>query len=333
MNIAPLSLSSLNFVGREYAAPANILVEVQPLRIYTGGAVEKTKMDIKEALKKAVGGGIPGAIAMVLQVLLLMWLRTTVNVQMKTGETMLATMSRLYGEGGIPRFYQGMWAALLQGPLSRFGDTAANAGMLAFLSDTQVPVAVKTVLASAAASLFRIGITPIDTVKTLLQVEGGGAFKVLSARLSSDGVFTLWAGATGTVAATFVGHYPWFFTNNALEEALPAFGISKSAKLSRRALIGFCSSFVSDCLSNSLRVLKTYTQTSATPVGYIEAAKIIIEQDGIGGLMWRGLVAKVLCNGVSSIIFSILWKMLMDRNAAKEKQEKSKSADPSTKNA
>ena len=29
---------------------------------------------------------------------------------------------------GIPRFYRGLVPALLQGPLSRFGDTAANTG-------------------------------------------------------------------------------------------------------------------------------------------------------------------------------------------------------------
>ena len=30
--------------------------------------------------------------------------------------------------GGIPRFYRGLLPALVQGPLSRFGDTAANTG-------------------------------------------------------------------------------------------------------------------------------------------------------------------------------------------------------------
>ncbi len=47
-----------------------------------------------------------------------------------------------------------------QGPLSRFGDTAANSGMMALLesyeSTSTLPVAVKTLAASAASASFRI---------------------------------------------------------------------------------------------------------------------------------------------------------------------------------
>ena len=74
------------------------------------------------------------------------------------------------GSGGVGRLYQGLWAALLQAPLARFGDTAANAGALALLETTALPVALKTFLASCSAALFRIAITPIDTLKTMLQV-------------------------------------------------------------------------------------------------------------------------------------------------------------------
>ena len=36
-------------------------------------------------------------------------------------------LKTLWAEGGIARLYQGLPFAILQGPLSRFGDTAANA--------------------------------------------------------------------------------------------------------------------------------------------------------------------------------------------------------------
>ena len=61
-------------------------------------------------------------------------------------------------------------------PLSsaRFGDTAANVGVLtlleAFESTRSLPLPVKSVAGSAAAGLWRIGITPIDAYKTTLQV-------------------------------------------------------------------------------------------------------------------------------------------------------------------
>mmetsp|Transcript_1022 Transcript_1022/g.2803 ORF Transcript_1022/g.2803 Transcript_1022/m.2803 type:complete len:308 (-) Transcript_1022:62-985(-) len=275
------------------------------------------------AAKRALGGGLPGAIAMVLQVVLLMWMRTTVNYQMRNGGTMLGVMALLYAEGGVARFYSGFGFALLQGPLSRFGDTAANAGVLAALEGSRVPVLLKTVCASAAAAGWRALITPLDTAKTVLQVEGAAGLEKLGARVAAAGPVVLWAGALGATVATFMGHYPWFATNNALEARLPP---AKTAgkKLVRRALIGFASSLVADCCSNSIRVVKTAVQTAAEPVGYFEAAHLIVERDGLGGLLWRGLVAKILCNGVSSILFSVIWKSLMDSMNAKEKKRRAK---------
>jgi hypothetical protein len=35
-------------------------------------------------------------------------------------------------------------------------------------------------------------------------------------------------------------------------------------------------------------------------------------QDGVLGLMGRGLSLKLLSNGVSSVLFSVLWKVLME---------------------
>jgi len=59
---------------------------------------------------------------------------------------------------------------LLQGPLSRFGDTAANTGVLALLNGMEqtrnLNIGVKTLAASSAAAAFRIVIMPLDTVKT-----------------------------------------------------------------------------------------------------------------------------------------------------------------------
>jgi hypothetical protein len=82
----------------------------------------------------------------------------------------------LYADGGIPRFYRGVLPALVQGPLSRFGDTAANTGMLTLMdsyeSTRNLNVGLKTVSASAAAAVWRIFLMPVDTVKTTMQVTG-----------------------------------------------------------------------------------------------------------------------------------------------------------------
>jgi len=58
---------------------------------------------------------------------------------------------------------------LLQAPLSRFGDTAANVGVLALTESSQLPLGVRTATASLTAGLWRIVIIPIDALKTSLQ--------------------------------------------------------------------------------------------------------------------------------------------------------------------
>ncbi|KAG2484091.1 hypothetical protein HYH03_017110 [Edaphochlamys debaryana] len=272
---------------------------------------------LSEAGRKALGGGVPGALAMATQVLTLMWMRTTINYQYRYGTDMTTALRTLYKEGGVPRFYRGLLPALVQGPMSRFGDTAANAGTLALLdsyeSSRTLPSGVKTLAASAAAGAFRILLMPVDTVKTIMQVEGKDALKALGAKVRAGGPSVLFHGALASSAATFVGHYPWFATYNYLNGVLPrAPSDDMAKKLGRSALMGFCSSFVSDCCSNSIRVIKTTKQTTKEPMTYPQVAKMIIAKDGVVGLFGRGLKTKIISNGVQGICFTIVWRMGQD---------------------
>ena len=70
-------------------------------------------------------------------------MRTTVNFQYRYGMSSFEAIKHLYAEGGgglsgVRRFYRGVGPALIQGPLSRFGDTAANAGMMALWDSFEV---------------------------------------------------------------------------------------------------------------------------------------------------------------------------------------------------
>ena len=158
----------------------------------TAGAPSRsvdTAAILQRAGKKALGGGKAGAAAAVAQVSTLMWLRTTMNYQYANGGTLEDALETLYKEGGVGRLYQGFPFAVVQGPLSRFGDTAANAFVLALLEGVDMDLALKTVLCSVAAGLWRIVIMPIDTVKTTIQVVGaekGG--EQLKERLATQGV-------------------------------------------------------------------------------------------------------------------------------------------------
>jgi len=273
--------------------------------------------DLGKALKRALGGGLSGAAAMVLQVLLLMPLRTIMNYQYRFGTSFTQATGTLYRDGGPRRYYQGISAALVQGPVARFGDTAANAGILALLQSNSylknLPSPVKTVFASLCAAGFRMILTPIDTLKTTLQTQGRRGTALLRNRVKTNGVGSLWWGAFATAAATFVGHYPWFATYNYLSVAIPEPAKHPLAIwLLRLALIGFAASVISDSVSNSLRVVKTYRQVNDTKVSYTEAARLVVLDDGIGGLFGRGLKTRILCNGLQGLLFSILWKLFLD---------------------
>ena len=64
---------------------------------------------------RALGGGLSGAAAMVLQVLLLMPIRTIMYYQYRHGTSLTVATKTLYQDGGYGRYYAGMGAALFQG--------------------------------------------------------------------------------------------------------------------------------------------------------------------------------------------------------------------------
>ncbi|CAD7695982.1 unnamed protein product [Ostreobium quekettii] len=281
---------------------------------------------LSNAGKKALGGGVPGMVAMFIQVGSLMWLRTTVNYQYRNGTSTTEALRTLYKEGGIRRFYRGVGPALIQGPLSRFGDTAANTGVLALMdssaSTRDLPVWAKTGAASVTAGLWRIFLMPVDACKTMLQVEGAKGLKVLGSKVTKGGPTVLYHGALAASAATMVGHYPWFATYNYLNYYIPQYD-ELHKRLLRSAFIGFCASFVSDSCSNSIRVIKTSRQTATEPMTYPQVVRGILAKEGIYGLMFRGLKTKILTNGLQGILFSVLWRLGMDYW---EKSEKAKKA-------
>lgn len=220
-------------------------------------AKEPLSETLKKAGKKALGGGVAGAVAMFVNVGTLMWMRTTVNYQYRYGMGTFEAIGHLYKEGGgglsgIRRFYRGVGPALFQGPLSRFGDTASNAGMLALWDSLEftkeLPMWTKSVSASLAAASFRVFLMPIDAMKTILQVEGADGLQKLQAKIRKGGPGVLYAGSMGAMSATFVGHYPWFYTNNYLNSVMPKYDRTENLPmfLARNAFVGFCSSAVSD---------------------------------------------------------------------------------------
>ena len=273
----------------------------------------ETKDILQNAMWKGLGGGLCGGTAMIGQVGTLMWLRTTMNYQYRHGTSTRVALQTLYQQGGIPRFYRGLGPALLQAPLSRFGDTAMNTGVISLMNHHPVtmglPVGVKTLFASSGAALWRIFLMPLDTLKTIMQVEGSYGLKLLRSKIQHGGIRVLYHGSLASSGATFVGHYPWFFVYNLLSERIPEQN-GLWPMLSRSATIGFCSSVVSDCCSNSLRVIKTTKQSYGTSIGYTDAVTHIVDKDGWKGVFTRGLGTRIMANGLQGMMFTIIFKGL-----------------------
>lgn len=108
----------------------------------------------------------------------------------------------------------------------------------------------------------------------------------------------------------------WFGTYNYLSAHIPPPSPTSPhltlLNLSRRALIGFVASVISDTTSNSLRVLKTYRQVNDVRIGYVDAAREVVRVDGWKGLFGRGLKTRIWANGAQGVMFTVLWGWFMD---------------------
>ena len=270
---------------------------------------EKIQNTFQQSLHKSVNVGVAGSMAMCIQVSSLMWLRTTMNYQYRYGKTMNYAFTHLYNDGGIRRFYRGYAPALLVAPLSRFGDTMTNSYALQSLDNTILPTSIKTMIGSFLAASWRVTMMPIDALKTILQVEGKLGIKLLKNKINKNGIKILFNGTVAQTSATFVGHYPWFLTYNILNKKIPEYN-DRLKTLFRNGFIGFNSAVISDCCSNSLRVIKTTKQTNKTNISYKETVNMIINEDGVKGLFGRGLKTRILTNGIQGIIFTVCWKYI-----------------------
>ena len=120
----------------DVASASHVIAAATPSLDYatTVIAAAPVALDYGALATKAIGGGASGALAGVVQVSSLMWLRTAMNYQYANGGNgTLSTVATLYEEGGLPRLYRGVQYALVQNPLSRFGDAAANAAVPALV--------------------------------------------------------------------------------------------------------------------------------------------------------------------------------------------------------
>lgn len=276
----------------------------------------------KSVLRHALDEGASGGLAGLVQVLTMMWLRTTVNYQYRYGVGLHVALVELYKQGGIPRFYKGLPYAMVQGPLCKFGAVASNEGAkklvhnVSYLRQHSASILLASFIGSIFNVLWRIFLMPLDTVKTILQVDGLSGFDALVKRVVEEKEFkVLFRGSKATILATFIGH-SWFLIHNWLEAVWPHHQ-STRGRFTRSATIGFLSSAFSDTLSNSIRVVKTMKQAAfksgegeSENMSYRTIVSKLIEEGGYLTLFGRGLLTRILSNGLQSILFTIVWQAI-----------------------
>lgn len=264
---------------------------------------------LEKSIQKSINVGMAGYAATGFQVCSMMWLRTTMNYQFKNGGSTFDTIKLLYREGGIPRFYRGVGFALVNAPLSRFGDTASNMAVMSYYenSDSKLGRAQKTFMSSLIAGTWRLAIIPVDAMKSNMQVHGKDGLQVLKQNVKKYGFRSLYNGSLASYSATVIGHFPWFYTYNFLQEKI-GYRDSNNNLITffRSGTIGFCSSACSDIVSNSVRVMKIGKQTGDNKT-YTQVVKQIVEKESIVGLFTRGLKTKLMINGIQGFIFVVVF--------------------------
>jgi len=221
--------------------------------------------------------------------------------------------------------------ALIQAPLSRFVSTAANDGVGELLRDLDWGPGREVIVASFVVGFFRMLLMPIDTCKTVLQIEHKKGLAILLAKVRAGNIHVLYSGALANAASSFIGHYPWFYTYNLLSRNERLAGIVRW-KTGRNALIGFVSSVISDTVANFMRVIKTSKQAlgstmSSSTTTYADTIGVILAADGWRGLFGRGLKTRILGNALQSIIFTVIWRGLSERWKRKEEEEEEEAAE------
>ena len=179
----------------------------------------------------------------------------------------------------------------------------------------KLPIFVQTSLGSILAGTWRLTTLPVDAWKTSKQVYGNDGLNMLLSKFKLNGVSAFYQGGVASALATIVGHYPWFLTNNYLEAYLPKYSYKEDfmKAILRSAFIGFWCTLVSDSISNSIRVVKTFKQTSQERLSYKQVIDQIIAKDGVSGLFLRGLKTKLLTNAIQGVAFSVAWKYIQNK--------------------
>jgi len=65
-----------------------------------------------------------------------------------------------------------------------------------------------------------------------------------------------------------------------------------------------------------------YKQANTEALSYPEALRRVVKEDGVAGLLGRGLQTKIVANGLQGLMFSVLWKLIKKKFFKKDGDKK-----------
>lgn len=223
--------------------------------------------------------------------------------------------------------------------MSRGVGAAANFATLHALSSASplnhMPTLAQTAFSSLFVASFRLLYYPLDTAKTIMQVEGRHGLHILRGKVRREGLGSLYHGASFSILGAALRHTLWFGTYNILvslqqqHDELQQIGDGitathtstashashpSAASLSQilnNAGIGLACSLVTDIIGNPISMLKAYRQTQEANASYVTIAREVIRQHGIHGFFLRGLGTRLWVDALNSIVFTVVWRILV----------------------
>ena len=101
----------------------------------------------------------------------------------------------------------------MQAPLARFVSTAANDGVEVALANWKLTQTWgpgrTTLVAGTVVAFWRMLLMPVDTCKTVLQVDSVEGFRHLMRRVKAGKIGVLYQGAVANAMSAWFSHYPW----------------------------------------------------------------------------------------------------------------------------
>ena len=232
--------------------------------------------------------------------------KTIIKYQYVNGTSVGVTFNNLIKNNSDKlRLFRGFSPTMIKYSVGKMGETSFYTYFNSI--DNKYNQIEKLVLTSSFVTLWRVNLMPFDTLSNTLQVHGRRGYSIITKRINSYGIGTLYSGTSIYGVINFINCFTWFGIFNTMNELISN-DINKDIK---NGIVGFTSTFGSDILNNPLRVIKTYKQSHNLTISYKDSLnEILRDSGGYKNYFIRGLGLKTLLNCITSSFYVIMWKRL-----------------------